>query len=125
MNHRHFVQVVHSAFFLSLACLCMLGFFEAAGSYGMFHIPQGWGVNDIVPEELAFYTRYACFGSAAILFLMLALRAMSVGAVLERALRSIIDRPRVLILSSGSVLLVELLALYFTVFRGSPIADDE
>jgi hypothetical protein len=125
MNHRRFVRIIHSAFFLSLTCLCVLGFRGAAGSYGMFLIPHGWGVNAIVPEELAFYTRYACFGSAAILFLMLALRAMSVGAVLERALRSVIDRPRVLILSSGSVLLVELLALYFTVFRGPPIADDE
>jgi hypothetical protein len=125
MNNIRSLTIFRAAFFLSLSCLCILGFLGAARSYGMFLIPQGWGVYTIVPDELAFYAWYAVFGSAAILFLMHALRAMSVGTVLERALRSGIDRPGVLILSSGALLLVVLLALYFTVFRGAPIADDE
>lgn len=110
---------------LLMGLLAILGYAAVGRYYGGYRVPQGYGMNFLLPEELAHIALFWVLGLAAVLGLSIALLgsplvASSVGAV-RRASR----HGTALSLAGAAVVFVATLGFSRYVLGHAAITDDE
>jgi hypothetical protein len=93
--------------------------------YRGFQVPQGFGMNHLLPEELAHYALFTLFGTAAAVLLAVALRGLPLCDRLGAALRALCERPLAPPLLAAALVLASGLGLGSFVLGHAVISDDE
>ncbi len=123
---RRRLQALAPAAYVLVATVALMAF-PAVGRefYDDYHLPQGSGMNHLLPEELAFYAMYFVFGTLAMAGLWLALRETRVPLALVAGVRRLAAMGW-LAGAPGAVVVSALCALIGQqVLRHAVISDDE
>lgn len=101
--------------------------FGAAGReyYADFRIPQGYGMNQLVPEELSFILLFSAFGLLAAVALAAALELTGFADAARRGLRRMSRAPRATIVTVSLLVLVACGMLAHFVLGHAVVTDDE
>lgn len=108
-----------------LATASCIAFYDTSARYDGFAIPQGDGVQHILPSEITFYCWYALWGSLAVAFATFSMMHTRIPERLLSALEKLVAQPRRAAIAVA--LLVAVLAVLFRGFAllGETVADDE
>jgi Dolichyl-phosphate-mannose-protein mannosyltransferase len=109
-----------------LAAVCVLAY-HAVGEqfYGGFHIPQGRGMEFLLPEELAQAALFAVFAIAAMALLTIGLLATPLPERLAAIGLRLVRRPWLAAGGAAVFVLMGSLLISRLVLRRAPICDDE
>ena len=111
---------------LALATLVITAYRSVASAfYRDFRVPQGFGMNHLLPEELAHYALFALFGTAAALLLAVAMHGLPLCDRLGAALRAFCERPLAPPLLAAGLVLASGLGMGRLVLGHAVISDDE
>lgn len=101
--------------------------FHAVGRlyYGEFRVPQGWGMDFLLPPELTHYALFFAFGLAAAGLLTVALLATRVPAAARSLTRAAARRPATVAATAAALVTLACLLLATDVLRGGVLTDDE
>jgi hypothetical protein len=111
---------------LAVAVASVLAFGAVGrGFYDDFRLPQGLGMNHLLPEELAFYALFFVFGGMAVAGLWLALRATSIPDMLVGLARRLASAGWIAALALCFAVGVLCALIRTEVLHQAAISDDE
>jgi hypothetical protein len=101
--------------------------FAAVGReyYNEFRIPQGYGMNHLVPEELGFVLLFSAFGIVVAVSLAAALELTRVGESARRGLQQLARHPRGTAVGIALLVFLVCAALAHFVLGHAVVTDDE
>jgi hypothetical protein len=101
--------------------------FHAVGRlyYDGFRVPQGWGMDFLLPPELTHYALFFVFGLAAVGLLTAALLATRLPAAARGLARAAARRPGAAAAAAAAFVTLACLLLATDVLRGGVLTDDE